>query len=229
MTIKNPIENVNLFSKKKTFFTDSSAERISYEHLSKILSDDYIIIPHVSLSDLFTYSAENNADYDIHKFLGYHVDFAIFDITYHAIMAIELNGIPHKYYRAAKWNDIKKREFFEHFKVPLITIDISSLSADEIISSLEHAIKTASFFTCCWKCNTLIECSAEDSIVSQCPTCGKKNIPVKALFRHDDTAILDWISLYEQLPEEDKKECIGFIKGYIAKGISEKNTKPFAN
>lgn len=91
MTIKNPIENANLFSKKKTFFTDSSAERISYEHLSKILSDDYIIIPHISLSDLFTYSAENNADYDIHKFLGYHVDFAIFDTHFLACSKIKIN------------------------------------------------------------------------------------------------------------------------------------------
>lgn len=176
---QNPIKAPDRFS-IKTFFESSKAEKIIYEHLQKSLSHNYIVIPHVSLTDLFSYSKPNgeNDPYNIYKFLGYHIDFVIFDKLYHPVMAIELNGIRHKTDQRTIWTDQRKKELFYHFHIPLISLDLSIRYQDhELAPLLMRQIQEEDRIVYCWSCHVPITYP-----FTECPKCHKSKIPVPALF-----------------------------------------------
>lgn len=176
---ENPIKAPELFT-LKTFFESSRAERLIYEYLQKELSSYYIVIPHVSLTDIFAYPQETdeNNQYNIYKLLGYHVDFAIYDKLYHPVMAIESNGGSHKTNTRTMWTDQRKKELFDHFKIPLITLDLSkSYKDNDLIQLLKNEIKEDSRIVYCWHCHVPITYP-----FAECPKCNRNKIPVKPLF-----------------------------------------------
>lgn len=178
-TNENPIKAPERFS-TKTFFESSKAEKIIYEYLKKSLSNYYIVIPHVSLTDLFSYSKPDGErdSYNIYKFLGYHIDFVIFDKLYHPAMAIELNGSRHKTDPKTIWTDQRKKELFHHFHIPLISLDLSVSYRDhELAPLLMRQIKEEERIVYCWNCHVPIIYP-----FTECPKCHKSKIPVPALF-----------------------------------------------
>lgn len=176
---ENPLndpENFNLI----TFFERSKAERIIYEYLLESLSPHYIVIPHVSLVDIFSYSkpADDEEKYNIYKMLGYHVDFAIFDKLFHPVMAIEINGGHHLTNPKTIRSDYLKKELFIHFDVPLLSLDLSSSHPDhELGQLLRDTIEATPRIAYCWKCHLPIM-----SPFSECPVCHKTNITAPPLF-----------------------------------------------
>ena len=177
----NPLKYPELFS-RKTFFSSSSFENTVYNYLLNSITDDYVIIPHTSLVDLFSYD-NDTTEYNIYKFLGYHVDFTIFDSIYYPVLSIEVNGILHQY-NYQREIDNKKKKLFDYFKIPLITIDIpEECSNEEAIVILNQKLSDILPIVYCWRCKTPIEYSKNSSEkMITCPTCGKTNIPIKPLF-----------------------------------------------
>ena len=176
---ENPIKAPENFS-TKTFFESSKAERIIYEYLQKSLSPFYTVIPHVSLTDIFSYSKSENesSSYNIYKFLGYHVDFAVFDKLYYPVMAIELNGGSHRTDRKVIWTDQRKKELFGYFHIPLISLDLSKSYKDgELTQLLRNQIKEDSRIVYCWNCHVPIT-----HPFTECPKCHKSNIHLPVLF-----------------------------------------------
>lgn len=179
---ENPIKTPQLFT-LKTFFEASRAEKIIYEYLQKELSSYYTIIPHVSLTDIFTYPQETdeNRQYNIYKLLGYHVDFVVYDKLYHPVMAIELNGSNHKTNSRTIWTDQRKKELFEYFKIPFISLDLSRHYQDaELIELLKNKISESPRIIYCWTCHLPIELP-----ITSCSMCQRTNIPVPPLFSNN--------------------------------------------
>ena len=184
---ENPLKYPDKFS-LQTFFASSKAEKIIYEYFRASLADCYTIIPHTSLTDIFHFNEtdDEKSNYSIYKFLGYHVDFTIFDQLYHPIMSIEVNGKDHKENSYVMWKDTQKKTLFNNFKIPLISLDLSNQHPDEDLPRLlREEISKSKHITYCWKCNTPINCHIEnkDYIIPECPNCKKRNIPVKMLFK----------------------------------------------
>lgn len=177
---ENPLKAPDKFM-IKTFFQTSKAEKIVYEYLLKNLSPHYTIIPHVSLTDLFSSSHNDNEihEYNIYKLLGYHVDFAIFDKLYHPIMAIELNGSSHWTNPKIIWSDQRKKELFEYFNIPFITVDLSKSYKDEDLKQLvQSKIEEKPHILYCWSCHVPIT-----HPFAECSVCHKTNIHVPPLFK----------------------------------------------
>ncbi len=175
---ENPIKAPERFS-IKTFFEFSKAESIIYNYLKTSLSKLYTVIPHVSLTDIFSYcKPDGETDpYNMYKLLGYHVDFVIFDELYYPIMAIELNGASHKTNAKTIWTDQKKKEFFEYFHVPLVVLDLSQSYTDsELVRLFIEQMNQAPRIVYCWKCRKPIL-----HPFTECPQCHKIGIPVPAL------------------------------------------------
>lgn len=175
---ENPIKAPERFS-IKTFFEFSKAEAVVYNYLKASLSKLYTVIPHVSLTDIFSYcKPDGETDpYNMYKLLGYHVDFAVFDELYYPVMAIELNGASHKTNSKTIWTDQKKKDFFEYFHIPLVVLDLSqSYRDDELVQLLMEQMNQAPRIVYCWKCRKPIV-----HPFTECPQCHKTGIPVPAL------------------------------------------------
>lgn len=137
------------------FFSNSSAEYAIYKILTEIINTDFFtIIPHVSLCDLFRYKIDEQVNF--YKFLGYHVDFAIFDKAYYPVLVIEINGSKH--YENAKtiWTDAQKKSFFKYHNIPFISSNWSKKIVNER-EYIQNELRDVSIPVYCWECGHIME------------------------------------------------------------------------
>lgn len=140
---------------------DSSAEKITYEYLQKLINmEDYDIFPHQSILDTFK-KVKRVAEFkDLYKNYCYaiykpemdekmaelcHFDFVIYDKEFHVPhVIIEVNGRKHLTDPAKAHIDLFKQFITTHiFGRPFIELDSSSTWSDE---NILHFLKDKFFY-----------------------------------------------------------------------------------
>lgn len=120
----------------KNTLMDSAYEKIFFETINNIINDNYIIIPHVSLREVFS---PKNVYEDIGNLAKYHIDFFIYKKEdYKPICAIEINGYSHQEEKQIV-ADTFKRELFNQYSILYIVFKNEDVgNKNKIIKTLNR-------------------------------------------------------------------------------------------
>lgn len=128
--MQNATRKANSYYLKNSLM-DSEHEKIFYVILSKIINkDDYIIVPHVSLREVFQVIGDNfeNLEY----LSTHHIDFMIYEnYEYKPVVAIEINGSSHNEERQ-QVSDTFKKAIFEKYGVQYLSI------ANDLVDDIDY-------------------------------------------------------------------------------------------
>lgn len=129
---KEIIYDIKPFSIKKYFF-DSSFEKKVQEILCSIISDEFIILPHVGFREIFKWDWEGidkNLNNSVTKM---HFDFGVYDKWYRPIMFVEIWGSDHQKDSQTKKIDAFKKKLLKKCGLKLVIIDASKKIQEEKI------------------------------------------------------------------------------------------------
>lgn len=128
------------FSLKKDFF-DSEMEKKVYDILKAFINEKFIIIPHVSLREVFQWdwSLSEKITNTVTKM---HFDFGIYDTNLLPIMFVEVSGSEHIRNKKTKEADKFKKELLKKYDLKLVNIDVSkNIEEQELTSIVRQQIK----------------------------------------------------------------------------------------
>lgn len=140
----------------KQVYWDSDIEGKVYAALRDFISDEYIIIPHESFSNIFRWKWGDNWRIT-DRVMKAHFDFAIYNEGFLLIMLIEVNGGTHNDSARVEMDEFKKKLATEK-KLKLISIDATRSIGDvQLQREVEERIRQ--------------EFPDRDSCPTYCPTC----------------------------------------------------------
>lgn len=112
----------------KSKFWDSPSESFIYQIFLKIIDDNYyMVIPHLSLREIFERNDELELPFnDLSYLASHHVDFMIVrSKSLQPIVAIEINGSAHDS-KGQQKKDAAKIRLFQTNKIPILTFTLTS-------------------------------------------------------------------------------------------------------
>lgn len=131
---------IGAFSLKKDFF-DSEMEKKVYDILKAFINEEFMIIPHVSLREVFhwDWSLSEKIANTVTKM---HFDFGIYDTNFLPIMFVEVSGSEHTRNKKTREADKFKKELLEKYDLKLVNIDVSKkIEEQELTSIVRQQIK----------------------------------------------------------------------------------------
>jgi topoisomerase DNA-binding C4 zinc finger domain protein len=135
----------------KLNFWDSKSEEIIFNKINSLLSDKYILIPHLGLRELFK-AKEKYDNADNFKYLClFHFDVVIFSKYYMIpLLVIEFDGKNHEDERQIL-NDIFKDTLLENSNIPILRINNTNICDLELHNMIEEKF---SEYKICQKCGS---------------------------------------------------------------------------
>lgn len=154
----------------KSSLMDSRYESIFFDIINDIINPEYIVIPHVSLREIFT-----PKDYDkLGQLSKYHVDFLIcHKASYKPICAVEINGSSHNEERQIV-ADTFKRALFDKYSIPYISFNNEELEDEDII--IDRLSSLGSYSIYCRHDNRNKKMIYKGNALYKCPICSKAYI-----------------------------------------------------
>lgn len=154
---------INLMSLKESFW-DSSGEEKVYNALKGFINiEEYIITPHVGLSEIFSWEWKCFDYYDNFRVSAMHFDFVIHnknEWSNRPALVIEVWGADHK---EPKRVDNFKKSILEKCKVPFVVINMQESISDNkirelVIDSIKEKVPSREFYNVyCPKCGKVIK------------------------------------------------------------------------
>jgi Protein of unknown function (DUF2726). len=132
-----------------------------YSVLKTFINENYIILPHVGLREVFFWKYERYWDLT-HKAALMHFDFGIYNSDFQPVLFIEINGKDHEK-KSRKENDLFKKELLEKHRLKLVTIDATTSMVnkevrEEVIKSIREEIPNRkSYPAYCPECGAVLE------------------------------------------------------------------------
>lgn len=114
---------------------DSDAEKKVDDILKSIISDEFIVIPHVGLREIFNWDWKDGS---IPKSIAkMHFDFVIYNKDYQPVLVIEIWGKDHKDNPLVEIHDGFKEKLLKKLKLnPIVVIDLKEFIPDEQLKEL---------------------------------------------------------------------------------------------
>lgn len=121
-------ENTGVFVDFRERLIDSDEYKV-YLKLSESIKDDYILLPHVHLCDIFQLNVSEEVPEfggKLYKLRSLHVDFLILqrDI-WKPVAAIEIDGSYHETDEQQRKNDKLKKLMFDTYHIPMLHVDVN--------------------------------------------------------------------------------------------------------
>lgn len=154
----------------KNSLMDSRYEEIFFDIINGLIRPEYIVIPHVSLREIFT-----PKDYEkLGQLSKYHVDFLIcHKEAYKPVCAVEINGATHNEERQIIADTFKKA-LFDKYSIPYISFDNEELEDESLITDRLNNVTLYSIYCRHDKKNNKMIYKGND--LYKCPICGKSYI-----------------------------------------------------
>jgi hypothetical protein len=118
---------------------DKREEAFFFE-LSKQLPAGFYVFPKMRIADII--ETTDGKGYYSHRneILPKHIDFLICNVSFHPVLAIELNGSSHKR-EDRKESDNEKREIFETVGLPLEFIEVGTDFSSDVKNLITRYIE----------------------------------------------------------------------------------------
>ncbi len=195
LDVKRQTENAAEHSSKYTRFAlknqlfDSEIEPKIYSALISFINKEYLIIPHVSLQEIFNWSWADNWILT-NRVSKMHFDFVVYDKGFHPVFFLEVNGGQHKTRTVIRRDNLKKT-LAEKCGIKIVTIDASEkIEENKIEEKVADQIKAAF--------------PRLDSLPVYCPQCGSKMQIVK-----NRTTNKDFYGCTNYMQTDMKSKCNG--------------------
>lgn len=121
------LQSVEMFSLKRSFW-DHPVEAEIYKALRSLICDEYIIVPHESISNVFYWKWDKdwkNTD----RVTKMHFDFVVYDEDYRPVFLVEVNGKEHEKLNKVETDNFKAA-LAEKVGIKLIIIDATQTIVD---------------------------------------------------------------------------------------------------
>lgn len=114
------LQSTDMFSLKRSYW-DHPIEAEIYKALRELICDEYIIVPHESISNIFYWKWD--ADWkNTDRVTKMHFDFAVYDEDYRPVFLVEVNGKEHEKHNKAEIDNFKTA-LSEKVGLKLVIID----------------------------------------------------------------------------------------------------------
>lgn len=145
-------KSAKIYYEKKEKFWDSESEQIIFEKVNRRLPYDFVILPHVSLREIFKHKFDNKEGFKNLSY--YHVDMLICSKEYMTpLMGIEFDGEGHEK-DEQKLRDEFKNSLFGMASIPLIRVDDKEIDEKVLYDLIKEEFKRAKL---CKKCGSPME------------------------------------------------------------------------
>nr|WP_302597396.1 DUF2726 domain-containing protein [uncultured Cellulosilyticum sp.] len=140
----------NNYTKRKSLW-GSNTEKSIYKTIKDINNEVLLVLPHVSLNEIFEAKSDKKYEKSRRKYIKYyHVDFLICEKEHLTpLLGIEVDG---KYHNDAnqQLSDAFKNELFKHNNIPLLRINCSDYNLEQVIRDIKNILYKAPVY--CGKC-----------------------------------------------------------------------------
>lgn len=132
---------------KKDSFWDSESEKIVFGKVQGVLSNDFVVIPHVSLREVFKH--KDNDEDGFKNLSYYHIDMLICSKNYMTpLMGIEFDGKSHEDQEQILRDEFKSA-LFRMGNIPLVRLNDKNISVIEMYDLIKKEFENAKL---CKKC-----------------------------------------------------------------------------
>lgn len=132
---------------KKDSFWDSESEKIVFGKVQGVLSNDFVVIPHVSLREVFKH--KDNDEDGFKNLSYYHIDMLICSKNYMTpLMGIEFDGKSHDDQEQILRDEFKSA-LFRMGNIPLVRLKNKNISVIEMYDLIKREFENAKL---CKKC-----------------------------------------------------------------------------
>lgn len=140
----------NNYTKRMSFW-GSDDEKSTYYLIKDINRDTLIVLPHVSLNEIFETKPDKKYGDQREKYIKYyHVDFLICEKEHLTpLLGIEVDG---KYHNntSQQLSDAFKDELFKNNNIPLLRIDYNSYNSKRVVDEIKNILCKAPIY--CGNC-----------------------------------------------------------------------------